>query len=120
MIAAWPTPRLEYVDDDAEREIAGAGRRHRGRRFRADQGVRPASACRRGSRASRCIALPLHEEHVRALARLEARRQLRDHRCAGRGRLVVEIDLSGSIDVAAERALTRDLAAAEKERRRPR
>ncbi len=119
VIAPWPSPQPDYFDDDAGREIALVQDVvTEARRFRADQGVRPAQRVR--ARLAGIEASPLipHEEHVRTLARLDlpgdgfATTASLD--VAG---LIVEIDLSGSIDVAAERArLARDLAAAEKER----
>ncbi|HJY25418.1 MAG TPA: valine--tRNA ligase [Actinomycetes bacterium] len=119
VIAAWPTPRPEYVDDDAEREILLLQDVvTEARRFRADQGVRPAQ--RVPARLAGIQTSPLlpHEEHVRALARLAPPADSFETTAAlDVAGLTVEIDLSGSIDVPAERArLTRDLAAAEKER----
>ncbi len=119
VVAAWPTPRPEYVDDDAEREISLLQDVvTEARRFRADQGVRPAQRVpARLAGIETSLLLP-HEEHVRALARLApADDGFETTAALNVAGLIVEIDLSGSIDVPAERArLTRDLAAAEKER----
>ena len=86
------------------------------RRFRADQGLQPGQRvpARLGLSGT---ALGAHEDAIRALLRLEP---------AGEGftataslpvaGATVELDLSGAIDVEAERKrLTKDLAAARKE-----
>jgi valyl-tRNA synthetase len=119
VIAAWPRTRPEYLDDDAEDEIALVQDVvTEVRRFRADQDLRPAQRVRARLTGIETSPLLPHEEHVRALARLDLPQD--DFALTAAldvAGLVVEIDLSGSIDVVAERArLTRDLAAAEKER----
>ena len=111
VIAPWPA-----ADASAQRS-RGRGRR-RGvqavvtevRRFRSDQGVKPsqrvparlagADAGDRAARSARCCASTEPGDGFTATATL-------DHRPAA---CVVELDLSGAIDVAAERArLSKDL-----------
>jgi valyl-tRNA synthetase len=83
------------------------------RRFRSDQGIKP------GLRLPATISGGVNEDDVRALCRLDppggsftATAKL----SVGVG-VSIEFDLSGAIDVAAERArLAKDAAAAEKER----
>ncbi|MEO3754916.1 valine--tRNA ligase [Streptomyces sp. B6B3] len=116
VVAAWPADS-GFRDPAAEREIAGVRQLvTEVRRFRADQGLQP------GQRVPARLeltdpGLAAHEEAIRALLRLTA---------PGDGFSVtatlpvpgatVALDLSGVIDVAAERRrLTKDLAAAEKE-----
>ena len=90
------------------------------RRFRTEQGIpdsRRVAARVVGARRGRARATAL-----RSLARLDApgrrasRRRPRSRSCCRAARSHVELDTSGAIDVAAERArLGRDLAAAQKE-----
>ncbi|MEU5834216.1 valine--tRNA ligase [Streptomyces diacarni] len=116
VVAAWPQDS-GFRDAAAEAEIATVQQAvTEVRRFRADQGLQP------GQKVPADLALagtPLvaHEEAVRQLLRLQP---------AGEGfqataslpvaGATVSLDLSGAIDVEAERKrLTKDLAAAEKE-----
>jgi valyl-tRNA synthetase len=84
------------------------------RRFRSDQGVKPSVRV-----PARLAGLPSGEAEVRWLLRLNepsADFAPTASLTLGSG-VTVELDLSGTIDVAAERArLTKDLAAAQKER----
>jgi valyl-tRNA synthetase len=116
VVADWPADS-GFRDAAAEQEIATLQQViTEVRRFRADQGLQP------GQRVPARLTLdgtPLaaHEEAIRALLRLQP---------AGDGfaataslpvaGAVVELDLSGAIDFAAERKrLTKDLGLAEKE-----
>ncbi len=116
VVADWPADS-GFRDAAAEAEIATLQQViTEVRRFRADQGLQP------GQRVPARLALDgtslaAHEEAIRALLRLQP---------AGDGftvtaslpvaAAVVELDLSGAIDFAAERKrLTKDLGLAEKE-----
>ncbi len=119
VVAPWPEAEPAWLDDHAEAEIAAVQRVvTEVRRFRSDQGVKP------GQRVPATVAgldasgLGAHEAGIRALVRL-------DQPDAGFvataslpvGGVTVALDLSGTIDVGAERKrLEKDLAAAEKER----
>jgi valyl-tRNA synthetase len=116
MMAAWP--HYEFTDAAAEAEIGSLMRLVTEiRQFRSGQGLRPAQ--RVPARLAGLEATPLaaHEEPVRALLRLTAPE---DGFAASASLLAegitVELDLAGTVDVAAERKrLERDLAAAQKE-----
>jgi valyl-tRNA synthetase len=117
--AAWPAAAPALVDDAAEAEVATLQRVVTEiRRFRSDQGLRPAQrvAARLGGLDAAHVAA--HEPLIRSLARLdEAGPDFRaSATLAVTGAVTVELDTRGSIDVAAERArLEKDRAAAEKE-----
>ncbi len=116
MMAAWPT--YSFSDPAAEAEVESLMRLVTEiRRFRSDQGLRPGQ--RVAARLAGIAATPLaeHEASIRSLLRLTV---------VGEGFAVsaslvaegvtVEIDLAGTVDVAAERArMEKDLAAARKE-----
>jgi valyl-tRNA synthetase len=114
VVAPWPVADPSRANPAAEREIAGLQTTVTDvRRFRADQGVKPSQRV-----PARLTGAGPHEPAVRALLRLA---QPDDGftptasltTAAG---VLVELDLSGAIDVAAERArLGKDLAAAQKE-----
>ncbi len=116
MVAAWP--RFEFTDKAAEAEIGSLMRVVTEiRQFRSGQGLRPGQ--RVPARLTGLEATPLgaHEESIRALLRLTAPE---DGFTASATLLTegvtVELDLAGTVDVAAERKrLERDLAAARKE-----
>jgi valyl-tRNA synthetase len=120
VVASWPQADGSRLDPAAEGEVAALQDVvTEVRRFRSEQGLRPAQrvAARIGGLAATGIAA--HEPLVRALTRLDTPE---DGFAATASLSVrtatVELDLSGAIDVAAERArLTKDLAAAEKELR---
>ncbi|HEY0699852.1 MAG TPA: valine--tRNA ligase [Micromonospora sp.] len=119
MTASWPTDRPELVDDAAEAEIAALQRVVTEiRRFRSDQGLRPAQrvAARLDGLAEAGIAG--HEPLIRSLVRLDEAGEgfQATATLAVTGAVQVALDTRGSIDVAAERArLTKDRSAAEKE-----
>ena len=123
MMAAWPT----FARDDkaAEAEIASLMRLVTEiRRFRSDQGLRPGQ--RVPARLAGIEATPLaaHEASIRSLLRLTEPTDAGDANTDGFNvsaslaaeGVTVEIDLAGTVDVAAERArMEKDLAAARKE-----
>jgi valyl-tRNA synthetase len=88
------------------------------RRFRSDQGLKPGQ--RVAARLAGLEGTPLaeHEAAVRLLTRLTpAEDGFAPTASLPVGELVVELDLSGAIDVAAERKrLEKDLGAAQKEK----
>ncbi|MEU0560965.1 valine--tRNA ligase [Dactylosporangium sp. NPDC006015] len=117
--AAWPVADQALVDDAAEREVADLQRVvTEVRRFRADQGVKPAQRVVARLEGLDAAGLSAHEGLIRSLARLEApgaEFAATAKLSVGVG-VTVELDTRGTIDVAAERArLGKDKAAAEKE-----
>jgi len=127
MMAAWPT----FAGDDkaAEAEIASLMRLVTEiRRFRSDQGLRPGQ--RVPARLVGIAATPLaeHERSIRSLLRLTDPADANAAGPAGPADgfnvsasvavegVTVELDLAGTVDVAAERArMEKDLAVARKE-----
>ncbi|MBE9498931.1 valine--tRNA ligase [Streptomyces sp. GKU 257-1] len=116
VVAPWPQDS-GFRDAEAEREIATVQQAvTEVRRFRADQGLQPGQKVP-ADLAAEGTPLVAHEDAIRQLLRLQP---------AGEGfqataslpvaGATVSLDLSGAIDVAAERKrLAKDLAAAEKE-----
>jgi valyl-tRNA synthetase len=124
VVASWPR-----LSGEAEGSDGGAGERIAAviklvtevRRFRADQGLRPGQWVPARLSGTSAAGLDPQLASVRALARLGAEEDgftataTVEVGLAG-GSVRVELDTSGTIDVAAERArLGKDLAAAEKE-----
>jgi valyl-tRNA synthetase len=115
VVAPWPRVDARWTDPAAEAEIA----RLRAvvtevRRFRSDQGLKPAQRV-----PARLTAVDGGEPAIRALLRLvePANGFVPTASLTTAAGVVVELDLSGAIDAAAERArLGKDLAAAHKER----
>ena len=115
VVASWPAADPSRADPAAEAAVADIQAIvTEVRRFRSDQGVKPSQRV-----PARITGAGEAQQAVRFLLRL-------DEPAAGFAATaslttatgaVVDLDLSGTIDVAAERArLTKDLAAAEKER----
>src|SRR5205823_12192810 len=88
------------------------------RRFRSDQGLRPGRRVPARIAGLSSTALAAHEAEIRALATLDpATDGFAPTASLAAGAVTVELDLSGVIDVAAERRrLEKDRATAEKER----
>jgi valyl-tRNA synthetase len=116
MVASWPA--FSYLDPLAEAEISSLMRLvTEVRRFRSDQGLRPGQRV-----AARLVGIegtPLagHEERIRALLRLgpPADGFAASASLAAEG-IAVELDVSGAVDIVAERRrLEKDLAAARSE-----
>jgi valyl-tRNA synthetase len=115
--AAWPEPDGSRLDADAEAAVADLQRLvTEVRRFRSDQGLKP------GQRVeARITGLPGslagHEQEIRSLVRLdEPGASFAPTASLSIGGVDVELDLSGAIDVAAERRrLEKDLAGARKD-----
>jgi valyl-tRNA synthetase len=116
-VAPWPIVDASRVDRSVEAEIAALRAVvTEVRRFRADQGVKPAQ--RVAARLVGLGALTAHEELIRSLARLDSAGDgfAATATLAVSGGVTVELDTRGAIDIAAERArLAKDRAAAEKE-----
>jgi valyl-tRNA synthetase len=113
VIAAWPQADTGRIDPAAEASVADLQAVVLDvRRFRSDQGVKPAQRI-----PARLIGIERYTEELRALLRLtepDERFTPTAKLSTGSGR--IELDLSTAIDVPAERArLTKDLAAARKE-----
>jgi valyl-tRNA synthetase len=118
VIAPWPAADLSRADDRAEREIAAVQAIvTEVRRFRSDQGLRPGQrvAARLSGLAAAGVAG--HEGRIRAMTRLdEPTATFAPTASLAVAGATVELDLSGAIDVAAERKrLEKDLAVLEKE-----
>jgi valyl-tRNA synthetase len=118
VVASWPTADPTRLDPAAEAEVAALQDVvTEVRRFRSEQGLRPSQrvAARLGGLQATGIAA--HEPLVRSLTRLDAPADgFAPTASLSIRAATVELDLSGAIDVAAERArLAKDLAAAEKE-----
>jgi valyl-tRNA synthetase len=110
--AAWPKFDLAMREEESKATVAQLQDLVTEiRRFRNDQGIKTSAKV-----SARFEGLPGYEAALRQVCRLEP--------MTGRpsakievGKVVVEFDLTGAIDVAAERArLTKDLATAEKDR----
>ena len=113
VIAAWPQAEPSRLDPAAEAGIAELQSVVLDvRRFRSDQGVKPAQRI-----PARLTGIERHAAELRALVRLtEPDGQFTPTAELGTGGGRIELDLSTAIDVPAERArLTKDLAAATKE-----
>jgi valyl-tRNA synthetase len=114
VVADWPASDPSRVDPAAEQQVAGVQAVvTEVRRFRSEQGVRPAQRV-----PARIAGAGPGEAAVRALLRLDEPDEgfAATAALTTAGGVTVELDLSGTIDVAAERSrLNKDLAAAEKE-----
>jgi valyl-tRNA synthetase len=113
VIAAWPQAEPSRLDPAAEAGIAELQSVVLDvRRFRSDQGVKPAQRI-----PARLTGIERHVAELRALVRLtEPDGQFTPTAELSTGGGRIELDLSTAIDVPAERArLTKDLAAATKE-----
>ncbi|SFT53574.1 valyl-tRNA synthetase [Actinopolyspora lacussalsi subsp. righensis] len=122
VIADWPTPTRHPADTAAaERIDAVRSLVTEIRRFRADQGVKPNQKVAAELEGLSEVGIAEHEAAIRALVKLtepgenfNASSELKVG-LAG-GDVAVRLDLSGAVDVAAERKrLNKDLEAAEKE-----
>jgi valyl-tRNA synthetase len=114
MVAGWP--EYSYRDVDAEAELGSLMRLVTEiRRFRSDQGLRPGQ--RVPARLGGLGRLAPHQEAIRALVRLsEPSPDFTATASLLSEDVTVELDLAGTIDVAAERRRAeKDLAAARKE-----
>ncbi len=122
VVATWPTadgaPPLPARDAAAEAEVGALQALvTEVRRFRAEQGLRPGQRVPARMSGLADAGLSGHLEQIRSLARLEAPGEgFEPTAKLSSGAVSVELDLSGAIDVAAERRrLDKDRAAATKE-----
>jgi valyl-tRNA synthetase len=116
MVAPWPA--FSLIDAEAEAEISSVMRLVTEiRRFRSDQGLRPAQ--RVSARLAGIGSTPLagHEEQIRSLLRLEPPADgFAPSASIEVEGVTAELDVAGVIDVAAERRrMEKDLAAARAE-----
>jgi valyl-tRNA synthetase len=118
VISEWPAADVSRYDAAAEAEIGSMQRLvTEVRRFRSEQGLRPTQRMAARLLGLHEAGLAGHEAAVRALLRLsDATEAFAPTATLPVGGVRIELDLSGAIDVAAERKrLERDLAAARKE-----
>jgi valyl-tRNA synthetase len=118
VVASWPSADASRLDPAAEAEVAALQDVvTEVRRFRSEQGLRPSQRVAARLVGMEAIGIVAHEPLVRSLTRLEAPAEQFAPTASLSVRAVkVEFDLSGAIDVPAERArLAKDLAAAQKE-----
>ncbi|OLR95336.1 valine--tRNA ligase [Actinokineospora bangkokensis] len=122
VVAEWPTAAGAPADTAAAARVEGVQKLVTEiRRFRADQGVKPGQRVKARLSGVDAAGLAAHTAAVASLARLTepgddfAASASIEVPLAG-GAVSVELDLSGTVDVAAERKrLGKDLAVAEKE-----
>ena len=117
VVAEWPTVDAGRADAAAEAEIAQLQQViTEVRRFRADQGLNPGQKVPARLDLSG-TGLAAHEDALRAIAKLQpAGADFSGTATLAVAGATVALDLSGTIDVVAERKrLAKDLAAAEKE-----
>jgi valyl-tRNA synthetase len=119
VIADWPQAQTQLIDPAAEAQIAAVQDLvTEVRRFRADQGVPPGKKVAARITCDGCVVgLAEHVDAVHSLTKLTAAADgftaTATLRVPG---AVVELDLAGAIDLAAERArLTKDLGVARTE-----
>ncbi|MDR7300985.1 valine--tRNA ligase [Haloactinomyces albus] len=122
VVADWPSPVGGQPDEGAAERIASVQKLITEiRRFRSDQGLKPGQKVSANLDGIEAASLPEHVPAVRTLAKITepgegfiASAALEVGLAAGD--VTVELDLSGAIDVEAERKrLSKDLATAEKE-----
>ncbi|HKD97420.1 MAG TPA: valine--tRNA ligase [Micromonosporaceae bacterium] len=120
VVAEWPRASGRHHDAAAQDEIASLQAVvTEVRRFRSEQGLRPGQRVPAQVTGLAGAALAHHDTAIRMLTRLDpagdgfaATASLGIH-----GGVTVDLDLSGTLDIPAERArLRRDLATAEKEK----
>jgi valyl-tRNA synthetase len=119
VIADWPVADEGWADPQAEDEIASLQQVvTEVRRFRSDQGLKPGQKVPAALDGLVAVGLADHEGRIRSLARLqEPGEGFAATATLPVGGVIVGLDLSGTIDVPAERRrLEKDLAAAGKER----
>jgi valyl-tRNA synthetase len=110
--AAWPKSDLSMRDEGSKMVVAQLQDLVTEiRRFRNDQGIKTSAKV-----SANFVGLVGHEAALRQVCRLEVMTNTPSAKIEV-GKVIVEFDLTGAIDVKAERArLTKDLATAEKDR----
>jgi valyl-tRNA synthetase len=114
VIAEWPTAELNYLDKNAESLVAQMQAViTEVRRFRNDQGVK--ATAKIPGRLTTTGELAKYASAMGFVLKLEAK-EFTPTASFEIGSVKCELDLSGTVDVAAERArLTKDLATAQKD-----
>ncbi|HEX7308505.1 valine--tRNA ligase [Lentzea sp.] len=122
VVASWPKPSGGERDADAKAEVEGLKKLATEiRRFRSEQGLKPGQKVAGKVRGACCVGLLDQVPSVRAMTKLtepgdEFTVSATLEVGLPKGAVKVELDLSGAIDVAAERKrLAKDLAVAQKE-----
>ena len=116
VVADWPA--FSYADGAAEAEISSLMRLvTEVRRFRSDQGLRPGQRVAARLVGIEATSLAGHEERIRSLLRLTPPADgFAASASLAAEDITVELDVTGTVDVAAERRrLEKDLAAARSE-----
>ncbi|WP_207782450.1 valine--tRNA ligase [Phytoactinopolyspora limicola] len=116
VIAEWPQAERRHVDPAAEAAVTELQRLVTElRRFRSDQGLKPGQRVA-GRLSGATGVLVRHETEIRTLTRLNvAGEGFTDTASITVGEVTVDLDLSGAVDVEAERRrLSKDLAAERK------
>jgi len=110
--SAWPKSDLSMRDEGSKIVVAQLQDLVTEiRRFRNDQGIKTSAKV-----SANFVGLVGHEAALRQVCRLEVMTNAPSAKIEV-GKVIVEFDLTGAIDVKAERArLTKDLATAEKDR----
>jgi valyl-tRNA synthetase len=122
VVAPWPKPFEGYADAVADARIADVQKLvTEVRRFRADQGLKPGQKVAARVAGEGFAEVSGHEDAIRSLVRLTPAEEgfaasASLEVALATGVVTVELDLSGTVDVAAERKrLQKDLGVAEKE-----
>ncbi|RCW45067.1 valyl-tRNA synthetase [Halopolyspora algeriensis] len=122
VVADWPSPTGGQTDEGAAERISAVRKLITEiRRFRSDQGLKPGQKVAANLDGIPAAGLAEHVPAVRSLAKITEPGEGFTASASievglAPGDVTVELDLSGAIDIAAERKrLAKDLAAAEKE-----
>jgi valyl-tRNA synthetase len=118
VVATWPDASSEAEDKEAKSVVEDMKRLITEiRRFRSDQGIKSSSRIQ-AQITGLSGALSDYEDSLRFLVRLEpASNNFKSSAKIEIGKFVVSFDLTGSVDVVAERArLTKDLVSIKKDR----
>ncbi|WP_328611843.1 valine--tRNA ligase [Amycolatopsis sp. NBC_00345] len=122
VVAPWPKPFEGYADTVADARIADVQKLvTEVRRFRADQGLKPGQKVAARVAGAGFAEVSGHEDSIRSLVRLTPAEEGFSASASlevalATGVVTVELDLSGTVDVAAERKrLQKDLGVAQKE-----
>ncbi len=122
VVAPWPVADASFGDPTADKRIADVQKLvTEVRRFRADQGLKPSQKVATRLSGDGFAEIAGHDESLRSLVRLTPAEDGFAPSASievglSAGVVTVELDLSGTVDVAAERKrLQKDLGAAEKE-----
>ncbi len=122
VVADWPATTGEHADEGAAQRVLAVQKLiTEVRRFRSDQGLKPGQRVAARLGGLDALGLAEHSAAVRSLAKLNEPGEEFTSSASLEvgltgGTVPVELDLSGAVDVAAERKrLEKDLAAARKE-----